>query len=155
MNRALALVASGRVINVIVGDPALYPGAIDVTDLPQRPAPGWAWVGGTSFTPPADVPVWLGTRITRLAFRQRLTDPVLVAIELASIDNPAATPAQRQFAAQLRVMAENVRIATYIDLARPDTRAGVQALEAAGLLPAGRALQILDAPVQPNERWSE
>lgn len=155
MSRLLALVASGRVINVIVGDPALYPGAIDVTDLPQRPAPGWSWAGGTSFTPPADVPVSLGTRITRLAFRQRLTDPVLVAIELASIDNPAATPAQRQFAAQLRVMAENVRIATYIDLARPDTRAGVQALEAAGLLPPGRALQILDAPVQPNERWSE
>lgn len=155
MTRALALVAAGRVTNVIVGDPGLYPGAIDVTDLVPRPSPGWAWAGGTTFTPPAETPPTLGTRITRLAFRQRLTDPVLVAIELASIDNPAAPQAQRQFAAQLRVMAENVRIATYIDLARPDTRAGVQALETAGLLPAGRALQILDAPVQANERWSE
>lgn len=33
-----------------------------------------------------------------------------------------------------------------------DTRAGVQVLEAAGMLAEGRALEILDAPVQPEER---
>ena len=44
--------------------------------------------------------------------------------------------------------------ATFIDLSRADTRAGVQMLETAGLLAAGRALEILDAPVTPEERLS-
>lgn len=149
MTRTLALIAGGVVQNVILGDPADFPDAIDVTDLNPRPGPGWLYQGGEFDPPPPAVAPDLGTKITKLAFRQRLTDPVLVAIELAAIHNPAATLQQQQLAAQLRVMQENVRVATYIDLARPDTRAGVQALEAAGLLPSAAA--VLDAPVQAHE----
>ena len=87
-------------------------------------------------------------RITRLAFISRFSDAEAVAIDLASI---GATPQ----AAGMRRYMSKVNAATYIDLDRADTRAGVQALEAACVLAAGRALQILDAPVQPEEGWRE
>lgn len=85
-------------------------------------------------------------RITRLAFLSRFTDPEAVAIDLASIGATAQAAGMRRYMSK-------VNAATFIDLGRADTRAGVQALEAAGVLAAGRALQILDAPVQPEEGW--
>lgn len=101
---------------------------------------------GTSLTLPPDA------RITRLAFRNRFTQPEKVMLELAALDDPTAPMAQRQQAAAIRVYLADVAASTFVDLARADTRAGVQALEAAGLLAPGRALQILDAPVQAHER---
>ena len=92
------------------------------------------------------------TRITRLAFRNRFTQAEKVALELASLDNPAATMAQRQQAAAIRVYLADVAASAFIDLERADTRSGVQSLEVAGLLAAGRALQILDAPIDDHER---
>lgn len=151
MSRVLALMQGNVVTNVIIASPADFPGSIDVTDVAARPAPGWLRQGQTFVPPPAPPAPSLGAKVTRLAFRQRLGDATLVAIELAALDNPTAPAAQRQLAAQLRVLQENVRIATFIDLSRPDTRAGVQSLEAAGLLPAGKALEVLDAPVQQHE----
>lgn len=84
--------------------------------------------------------------ITELAFINRFTDAEAVAIDLASIGATAQ-------AASVRRYLKKVDAATYIDLDREDTRAGVQALETAGLLAAGRALEILDAPVQESERF--
>lgn len=92
------------------------------------------------------------TRITRLAFRNRFTQPEKVMLELAGLDDPTAPMAQRQQAAAIRVHLADVAVSVFVDLARTDTRAGVQSLEAAGLLAPGRALQILDAPVQAHER---
>ena len=92
------------------------------------------------------------TRITRLAFRNRFTQAEKVALELAALDDPAATMAQRQQAAAVRVHLADVNASTFVDLARDDTRAGVQALETGGLIGVGRALQILDAPVEAHER---
>lgn len=91
--------------------------------------------------------------ITKLAFRQRFTPTEKAAIELAAADDPSAALAQRQQAASLRADLADQRDATFIDLGRADTRAGVQALEAAGLLAAGRAAEILDAAVQDAERF--
>lgn len=93
--------------------------------------------------------------ITRLAFRNRFTQAEKVALELASLDNPAATLAQRQQAAGLRVNLKDQENATFIDLGRPDTRAGVQQLQAAGLIGAGRAEVILDTPVLESEKFKE
>lgn len=101
---------------------------------------------GTSLSLPSD------TRITRLAFRKRFAQPEKVMLELAALDDPAAPMAQRQQAAAIRVYLADVAASTFVDLARADTRAGVQALEAVGLLAPGRALQILDAPLQAHER---
>lgn len=99
--------------------------------------------------PQSDAP----RHITRFAFRQRFTQAELVTIEIACLDDPSAPIQQRQQSAALRVMQRQVSEATYIDLDRPDTRAGVQQLEAAGLIGLGRAAQILDAPIQPHEVW--
>lgn len=101
---------------------------------------------GTSLSLPPD------TRLTRLAFRNRFSQAEKVMLELAGLDDPTAPMAQRQQAAAIRVHLADVAASTFVDLARADTRAGVQALEAAGLLAPGRALQILDAPVQAHER---
>ena len=94
------------------------------------------------------------TRLTKLAFRNRFTQAEKVALELAALDDPAAPMAQRQQAAALRATLSDTAAATFIDLIHADTRAGVQMLETAGLLAAGRALEILDAPVTPEERLS-
>lgn len=92
------------------------------------------------------------SRITKLAFRNRFTQAEKVALEIAALDNPAATLAQRQQAAAIRAHLADVSVSPFVDLGRDDTRAGVQALEAGGLLAAGRALAILDAPVEAHER---
>ena len=54
-------------------------------------------------------------------------------------------------AAQVRRYLSKVNAAQHIDLAEDETRTGVQALEAAGLLKPGRALVILDTPIEPKE----
>ena len=92
------------------------------------------------------------TRLTKLAFRNRFTQAEKVMLEIAALDNPTATMAQRQQAAALRATLSDTAAATFIDLSRAETRAGVQMLEAGGLLAEGRALEILDAPVQSHER---
>lgn len=101
---------------------------------------------GTSLSLPPD------PRITRLAFRNRFTQAEKVMLELAGVDDATAPMAQRQQAAAIRVYLADVAASAFVDLGRADTRAGVQSLEAAGLLAPGRALQILDAPVQTHER---
>ncbi len=92
------------------------------------------------------------SKVTRLAFRNRFTQPEKVMLEMAALDDPTAPMPARQQAAALRAYLADLAAATFIDLARADTRAGVQFLETASLLGEGRALQILDAPVLPEER---
>lgn len=82
--------------------------------------------------------------ITTLAFFDRFTDAEAIGFDLASI---GATPE----AAALRRYLQKANAASYIDLDRADTRAGVIALEDATLLGPGRALEILDAPIQDHE----
>ena len=118
---------------------------------------GWQYIGGQFIAPTAPGPepeTPPNRRITRLAFRNRFTQAELVTLEIAGLDDPAAPMAQRQQAAAIRVMQRQVSDATYIDLDRPDTRAGVQQLEVGGILGSGRALQILDAPIQPGEAYA-
>lgn len=114
-------------------------------------APGWAWDGVAWTAPEAAVPA-VDRRVTVLAFWQRFTQPERVGLQVAAVINPAGTLAERQAAAGIKDMLDSVMVAKWIDLERADTRSGVQALETAGLLASGRALEILDAPVQPQER---
>jgi len=115
---------------------------------------GYSWQEMAYIGPGPTVPgpVHADGKITRLAFRNRFTHPEKIAIELASIDNPAATSDARQLAASLRVSLADQRDATYIDLNRTDTRTGVEVLETYGLLSAGRAAAILDTEIQDEER---
>jgi hypothetical protein len=91
-------------------------------------------------------------KVTVLAFRNRFTQAEKVAIDLASIDDPASSAQQRQFAAMLRVMMTDLSVAKYVDLARADTIAGVQALETYGVIGQGRAAQVLSTTIQEIER---
>ena len=85
-----------------------------------------------------------GRLISNKAFLSRFTDDEAIDIDLASIG------ATREAAAVRRYLSK-VNAAQNIDLADDETRTGVQALEAAGLLQPGRALAILDAPIEPKE----
>lgn len=152
MSRKFAHIVDGQVVNIILAgaDWAASAGQllVDVTDNLAEPGVGWSY-DGIEFSPPLvpQPPAFDRPRhITQLAFISRFTDAEAVAIDLASI---GAT----QQAASVRRHQKKVDAATYIDLDRTDTRTGVQALETAGLLAAGRALQILDAPVQESERF--
>lgn len=91
--------------------------------------------------------------ITVLAFRNRFTRSEKVRIELAAIDDPAEAQVQRERAAIVRIGQADLAAATYVDVDRADTREDVLAFEAMGLLDsAGRALSILDDPIQAHER---
>lgn len=92
------------------------------------------------------------SRITRLAFRNRFTMAEKTALELAALDDSSASMPARQQAAMLRAYLADVAAATFIELTRQDIREGVTLLETMGLLGPGRALEILDAPIQPIER---
>ena len=83
--------------------------------------------------------------VTQLAFISRFTDAEAIGIDMASRGDTVEAAALRRYQAK-------VAAGTYIDLQRQDTRAGVMALEEAGLIGPGRALEILDAPIQDFER---
>ena len=93
-------------------------------------------------SPPPAVPT--ERNVSRKAFLSRFTDAEAINIDLASIG------ATRE-AAAVRSYLSKVNAAQHIDLADDETRDGVQALEAGGLLQPGRALAILDAPIDPRE----
>lgn len=116
------------------------------------PRPVWA-------VDPVEDPVVVSgsRRITKLAFRNRFTAAEKATIEIAAVHNQslAADHASNLLAAGLRASLADQRDAWYIDLDRADTRGGVVALETYRILGAGRALQILDAPIQDGERHIE
>ena len=153
-----ALITNNTVENIIEAD------ADFITTVTTAPDPVGDWVApvyvqtdtacigwtynGTAFTAPTveappSAPVL--RHITRLAFISRFTDAEAIAIDLASI---GATPQ----AATMRRYQAKVDAAKFIDLDRADTRAGVQALEAAGLLASGRAAVILDTAISDAEK---
>jgi hypothetical protein len=84
-------------------------------------------------------------RITRLAFLNRFTDAEAIALDLASIGTTIE-------AASIRRYMQKVNAATFIDLTRDDTIAGVRQLETVGLIGAGRADHILLDPITELER---
>lgn len=147
-----ALIENGTVANIAVADEetaAALPGQW----VPAQGAQiGWHY-DGEAFTAPApESPPAQDTRITRLAFRNRFTQAEKVALELAALDNPSATMPQRTQSAAMRAYLKDVDAAQFIDLADANVKEGVQTLEAAGLLTAGRAAEIITAPVQEDER---
>jgi len=123
-------------------------GAFVVGDYP---APLWA----AAIPAPTSAPVVQVRHITKLAFRNRFSQAEKVAIEIASLDVPSAPMQQRAMAAALRANQADVQASKFIDLDRADTRAGVQQLEAVGLIAPGRAAAILDSPVQASETHTD
>jgi hypothetical protein len=104
--------------------------------------PGFKHVGDAFVAPADPVPERI---ITARAFLSRFSDDEAIAFDLASI---GAT----EGAARLRRHQAKLNASPHIDLDFVETREGVQALESVGLIAPGRALQILDAEIQPDER---
>lgn len=151
-----AIHEGGLVTNVIDADPlwieAHYPTADRVFDG-TFVGPGFTRVSAGVYTPPvvddppdpepeASIRRW----VTKLAFRQRFTAAERAAITYAARQSSPT-------AAGIQSYLDDVQAATYIDLERADTRAGVQALESAGLLASGRAAEILDATITFTEEY--
>lgn len=138
-----ALIVGGAVVTIVESSSApdaMLGGTWALCTTAESPGDAF---DGTTFSKPAAAS---GARhVTQLAFLSRFTDAEYIAFDLASIGSTVQ-------AASLRRYKSKIDSANYIDLERADTRAGVIALESAGLLAAGRALAILDAPIQASER---
>lgn len=117
----------------------------DVTNHPLRDSiiSGWKYEGG-DFLPPDPIVVDYGTKITKLAFLNRLGDAALVAIETASRGNNA-----------LGIAASIIKIkhasSTYIDLALDETIADMQKLVDYSFINLAKKNEVLDTPVQEKE----
>jgi hypothetical protein len=114
------------------------------SDVGQRfrfmTAGGWQY--GTYAPEPA--PEVVDMRITKLAFKQRFTADERIAIREAAAVNP-----------QIYDFEDLVNAATYIDLSRADTISAVNAIEQAGLIAEGRAIEIIGPPINEIERYME
>lgn len=120
------------------------------------PPEGYSFEGTTSNPNYLSTPTTNNScRITKLAFRNRFTQQEKIAIDLQSIDRSTDTEQLKIFRATLRVLLEDLRNSTYIDLSRADTRAGVIALETYGLLGVGRVSIILDTTPTDIELYKE
>lgn len=151
-----AIHAGGLVTNVIEADFDWISGQGLQADLIEPGVfvgPGFTRVSAGVYTAPVQPdlpdppdPGPIRRWVTKLAFRQRFS-----AVERATI-----TYAARQAGAEaagIQSYLDDVQAATYIDLDRADTRAGVEYLEAATLLASGRAAEILDDPIGYDEAF--
>ena len=91
------------------------------------------------------------TRITNFAFLERFTDAEAVAIDLASIDDINAPQEQRENSSMLRRMNKKIDTASFIDLADPQTIAGIKSLAVIELITDDRATEILESPILQHE----
>jgi hypothetical protein len=97
-----------------------------------------------------DAPVVINTKISKRAFLVRI-DPEMAAIDLASIDNPSGTTAERMVQAELRKFMRYVENSSYIDLSSTLVSQGLMALVALTLLTTARLNAIINDPVTEGE----
>ena len=106
---------------------------IDVSNYSPTPSVGWVF-NGSSIVPPVGVNAHIPMIITKLAFRNRCTFAELCALQAA-----AAT------SIPLQVLKDNLSVATYIDLERPDTIQAIGLIASMGIITPARANTILTA----------
>ena len=116
---------------------------VDITDMSPQPQIGWDF-GPNGFIIP--IGVVSSKKITKLALRNRFNITEKVTIEAAAAQNDSN-------GFLLRSWLSDFNVSTYIDLSRPDTIAGVQFLEANGLIGTGRADEILNNEITEMEKY--
>ena len=135
----------------------MAPPSQSTTTTEGEPRANWtgtAWVMRPYMAPPPEPepqPVEVSRIVSVLGFRRRFTPAEKAAIEWAAVDRPDQPEAQRMQAAALRATLADQAAAQFIHLDDPATVVGVQGLEALGIIEPGRALEILTAPIQPEE----
>lgn len=92
---------------------------------------------------PDNIVVVSNTKLSKLGFRNRFTFQEKVTIEEAAASD-----------AQVRVLLKDQDSATYIDISRQDTIAGVNMLVSKQLLTAERAELILSTAILPTEIYN-
>lgn len=92
---------------------------------------------------PDNISAVYNTKLSKLGFRNRFTFQEKVAIEEAAVSD-----------AQVRVLLKDQDSATYIDVSRQDTIAGVNMLVGKQLLTAERAESILSTTILPTEIYN-
>ena len=133
------------------------PPSQSTTTTEGEPRANWtgaAWVMRPYVAPPPEPepqPVEVSRIVSVLGFRRRFTPAEKAAIEWAAVDRPDQPEAQRMQAAALRATLADQAAAQFIHLDDPVTVVGVQGLEALGIIEPGRALAILDTPIEPKE----
>lgn len=104
---------------------------------------GWSYEFG-NFLPPDEIVIDYGTKITKLAFLNRLGDTVLGTIEAASrVDNLLGYAA-----AVIKIKHAS---STYIDLSLDETKADMQKLVDYGFIDLTKKNEVLNNPVQEKE----
>lgn len=135
----------------------MAPPSQSTTTTEGEPRANWtgtAWVMLPYVAPPPEPepqPVVAPRVVSVLGFRSRFTPAEKAAIEWAAVDRPDQPEAQRMQAAALRATLADQAAAQFIHLDDPVTVVGVQGLEALGIIEPGRALAILDTPIEPKE----
>ena len=162
----IALIRDGVVENVIEADMefALSLG-FDAAVESASAGVGWAFDGVAFTPPPADPqpqpdpqpdpsnPDGSGPFLSNYAFDMRYTLPERIAIKrLADQRNPDGSYTDTALAVQVNV--ERAQKAKFVNPQRAETRNGVMQFVALGVLTQARALEILDAPIQPFEAYT-
>ena len=107
-----------------------YQAAIDITATLPQPQVGWTFDGANLISNGTNT-----TKITKLAFRERFTIAEMTGIYATMPTNFT-----------LQAMIANQQVATFVDLSRSDTIAGVGYLVSIGLITQDRATAILTTP---------
>lgn len=111
---------------------------IDITDISPQPQVGWFLSGNKLITNGTSGPI----KITKLGMRRRFTFTELCALETAATS-----------VIQVKVLLNNLMVATFVDLTRSDTIAGLGLLVSLGLLTTDRMTQILNNPLTDDEKY--
>ena len=113
-----------------------------VDDVTPEPKAGWFYDGSVFIEPePAAAPDY-GSKISRLAFKLRMTAEERKAIRIASESN-----------SDIFDFMDLLSESAYIDLTDPQTIYGVTLLGSVGLLTENRAYEFLNDPVTKSEKW--
>ena len=119
-----------------------YSNIVDLTNADVNTGIGWVFNGSTCVSPDPVQASLPDKKLTKLALRNRLT-----MTEKITIESQTAT------SAPLRAWLADFTVSTFIDLNRADTVSGIQYLETAGIIGAGRADVIINQPIADSERY--
>lgn len=117
---------------------SMFQQIIDVSSMVPQPQIGWSFDGTNILGSTVSV------KITKLAMRQRFTFTELCALTSAS-----------ETSLPVKVLLDNLSVATYIDLSRTDTRGGINLIASAGLITQLRADAILNTMPRVEEVYRE
>lgn len=128
-----AITEGVSVVNIALADAPMLPNWINIDGRNPMPGVGWIYdLGSDTFTAPMPQTASPVRDITPIAYLKRFTQAERIAIRAAAASNPAVNDYVQLLNA----------VTDLVHLDDPDTVAGLNALEAAGIIGAGRSAAI-------------